>query len=65
MDIKKALQIKTGTMVHYPADRGSPAGCAKAVQDVTHSGEYSTTFDGKPYVLVNLGSHGCWPSTRL
>lgn len=67
MNIEKARQLKVGQLVHFPADRGDPAGSGY-VRHVTETEQ--TNIYGTPYIWVTVRdavgkSCGVWPSNRL
>jgi hypothetical protein len=66
MDIAKAKTLKLGQTVHFPADRGNPAGSGQVVfigRDAVKN------LQGQEYVWVALWNKGApagvWPSNRL
>lgn len=67
MKIERARQLKVGDLVHFPADRGDPAGSGY----VTNIGtKESTNMSGTPFLWVTVKtsggvSCGVWPSNRL
>lgn len=65
MDISRALALKPGMTVSYPADRGDPKGSGK----VTHVGtNVETNINGAKYIWVEVQmplKKAVWPSNRL
>lgn len=67
MKIERARQLKVGDLVHFPADRGDPAGSGR----ITHiSPTEQTHMGGKPFLWVTVRYQGekrsaVWPSNRL
>lgn len=67
MKIERALQLKVGDYVDYPADRGEPGDTgqvASVSQNVNHN------HLGRPFIWVEVKYRGInkkavWPSNRL
>ena len=67
MKVKRALRLKKGDRVPYPADAWSKkcASVGTVKQDCAGSG-ISTDLNGIEYIWVSLGPFaGVWPSNRL
>ena len=65
MDINKAQSLKIGQTVHFPSDRGDPAGsgCVKHVSETVNKNIHGTEYI---WVTVDTGGHASvWPSNRL
>lgn len=65
MDIAKALELKVGNSVRFPADRGDPAGYGK-VEHIDPT--VATSFNGTKYIWVVVrgpNAAATWPSNRL
>lgn len=66
MDIKSAKALLWGSTVHYPEDRGEPAGSGRVVNvgTVVHK-----NIHGVEYIWVVVRYHkwreATWPSNRL
>lgn len=62
MKIEKALKLRVGQQVNYPADRGSPPGTG----NISHVGtQVHKNIHGREYIWVTVKGGGVWPSNRL
>lgn len=65
---RKAKKLKRGDTVHFPEDRGEPAGCGTVQLDTSDNIVYTNIYKDE-YVWVNVkysnGRKALWPSNRL
>lgn len=63
MHIDKARRLRYGDVVHFPADRGSPAGYGRVNHVSTMAP--AKTINGTEYIWIGVRGFGTWPSNRL
>lgn len=67
MDIKKALALKKGSIVHCPEDRGEKAYYGKVLNDCNNATIHET-LNGKKFIWIEIEGPNhktVWPSNRL
>ncbi len=62
MLIQKAMQIKAGQTVRFPADRGEDAGKGEVL---SVGPSICKNMHGTQYLWVTIKGGGVWPSHRL